>query len=92
MKAFDVSVSSKGETCLLRVDGLRNALWLLERLSQFFVFKTSEAFHEGVNSSSVSFSVIHSFRMTQPKFERLLVSIPAYDLNDSYRLRRTKRP
>ena len=75
MKAFDVSVSSKGETCLVRVDGLRNALWLLERLSQSFIFKTSESLHECVNSSSVSFSVIHSFRMTQPKFERLLASI-----------------
>lgn len=76
MKAFDVWVSSKGEACLVRVDGFKNTLWLLDRLSQFFIFKTSESLREEANSLSVSFSIIHSFRMTQPKFERLLAAIP----------------
>lgn len=76
MKAFNVWVSSKGEACRVRVEGFKNTLWLLDRLSRFFIFKTSESLHEDANSASVSFSVIHSFRMTQPKFERLLAAIP----------------
>ncbi len=76
MKAFDVWVNSKRDVCRVRVEGLKNALWLLDRLSKAFVFKTSEALEEDLSSSSFSFSVIHNFQMTQPKFERLLGSIP----------------
>jgi hypothetical protein len=76
MKAFNVAISSKGDVCLLRVDGFKNVQWLLDRLSRLFVFKTSESLHEDWVNSSFSFSVIHSFQMTQSKFERLLNSIP----------------
>lgn len=76
MKAFDVWVSSKRDVCRVEVDGLKNTLWLLDRLSQFFIFKTSESLEEDFSSSSFSFSVIHSFHMTQPRFERLLASLP----------------
>jgi hypothetical protein len=76
MQAFHVWVSSKADVCRVRVDGLKNTLWLLDLLSGFFVFKTSESLHEDSETSSFSFSVIHSFQMTQPKFERILASIP----------------
>lgn len=76
MKAFEVRVSSKRDVCHVRVDGLKNTLWLLDRLSRRFVFKTSEALKEDASSSWFSFSVIHNFHMTQTKFERLLASIP----------------
>ena len=76
MKAFNVCVKSNGDVCHVRVDGLKNVQWLLDRLSQLFVFKTSESLHEDWTTSSFSFSVIHSFHMTQSKFERLLNSIP----------------
>ena len=76
MRAFDVWVSSKRDVCRVRVGGLKNTLWLLDRLSQSFVFKTSEALQEDTSSSFFSFSVIHSFHMTQVRFERLLASIP----------------
>ena len=80
MKTFDVAISSKGDVCLVRVDGFKNVQWLLDRLSQLFVFKTSESLHEDWSTSSFTFSVIHNFQMTQPKFERLLASIPQVQL------------
>lgn len=76
MNAFNVWVSSKGDVCRVRVDGLKNTLWLLDRLSQLFVFKTSESLHEDSASASCTFSVIHNFQMTQPRFERILAAIP----------------
>ena len=76
MTTFNVWISSKGDVCRVRVDGLKNTLWLLERLSRSFVFKTSESLREDSVSSSFSFSVIHNFQMTQSRFERLLASIP----------------
>lgn len=60
----------------MRVDGMNNALWLLDRLSEFFIFKTSESLREDFHSSSCSFSIIYNFQMNQPRFERLLASIP----------------
>lgn len=76
MKTFNVWICSKGDVCRVRVDGLKNTLWLLERLSRSFVFKTSESLREDNASTSFSFSVIHNFQMTQSRFERLLASIP----------------
>ncbi len=76
MKAFNVWVSAKGDACRVRVDGLKNTHWLLDRLSRLFVFKTSESLRKEADSASFSFSIIHSFQMNQPRFERLLVSIP----------------
>ena len=80
MKAFNVSVKSNGDVCHVRVDGFKNVQWLLDRLSERFVFKTSESLHEDWSTSSFTFSVIHNFQMTQPKFERLLASIPQVHL------------
>lgn len=88
MKTFQVWVSSDTDVCSVQVDGLRNTEWLLNRLSQFFVFKTSEAVREDLETTSFTFSVIHSFHMTQAKFERLLASIPEVRLTRV----RSKRP
>ena len=89
MRAFPVWVHSNGIVCQVRVEGFKNVHWLLERLSRVFIFKTSEAVHEGWGSSSFTFSVIHSFQMTQPKFERLLRAIPEVRLTRIAAKRRT---
>lgn len=80
MKAFNVSVSLKRNACRVRVDGFRNAVWLLDYLSRHFIFKTSESLHEDSDSSCFSFSVIHSFQMNQARLERLLAAIPEVHL------------
>ena len=46
------------------------------RLSQSFVFKTSEAMHEDQGTSCCTFRVAYSSQVPRPAFERLLASIP----------------
>ena len=55
MKMFNVWISRADDAFGVRVDGLENANWLLCRLSDFFVFKTSEPLHEVPNSSDYGF-------------------------------------
>ena len=59
----------------LRVDGLENAKWLLGRLSDFFVFKTSEPLDEVPHSSDYTFRVAHSSQLSGAKFEKVLAGI-----------------
>ncbi len=59
----------------LRVDGLENANWLLCRLSNYFVFKTSEPLSEVSNSSDYTFRVAHNSQMCGRQFEKLLAGI-----------------
>jgi hypothetical protein len=59
----------------IRVDGLDNTQWLLCRLSDLFIFKTSEPLFDIPNSSSYSFRVAHNSQMSAPRFEKLLASI-----------------
>jgi hypothetical protein len=75
MKAFHVWVSRMDGASSLRVDGLENARWLLCRLSDVFVFKTSEPVENVPNSLDYTFRVAHNSQMPGPKFERLLAGI-----------------
>src|SRR5688572_24809097 len=75
MKAFCVRLSRIDGASGLRVDGLENAKWLLLRLSDFFVFKTSEPLGDASNSSDCTFQVAHSSQLPGPKFEKLLAGI-----------------
>jgi hypothetical protein len=75
MKAFRVLLSRIDGASGLRVDGVENATWLLSRLSDFFVFKTSEPLFEVPNSADCSFLVAHSSQLSGRKFEKLLAGI-----------------
>lgn len=75
MKEFNVWISRLDGESGLRVDGLENAEWLLCRLSDFFVFKTSEPLHEVSNSSDYTFRVAHSSQMSGRRFEKLLAGL-----------------
>jgi hypothetical protein len=75
MKAFCVGLSRIDGASGLRVDGVENATWLLARLSDFFVFKTSEPLCEAPNSRDCTFRVAHSSQLSGPKFEKLLAGI-----------------
>ncbi|MDD4267798.1 MAG: hypothetical protein GXY25_18625 [Pirellulaceae bacterium] len=76
MDTFNVWVSPKGRDCRVSVEGIKNADWLLHRLSHSFVFKTSESLDEDSRSSLCTFSVLYNFQMTQNSLERLLTAIP----------------
>jgi hypothetical protein len=75
MKAFCVRLSHIDGGSGLRVDGLENAKWLLSRLSDFFVFKTSEPLGGAANSSDCTFHVAHSSGLSGRKLEKLLAGI-----------------
>ena len=75
MKVFSVCISRMDGALRLRVDGLENTTWLLGRLSDFFVFKTSEPLHEVPNSSDYTFRVAHNSQMSGRRFEKLLAGI-----------------
>jgi hypothetical protein len=59
----------------LRVEGHDNAKWLMRRLSDFFVFKTSEPVLDIPNSSECTFRIAHSSELSGSRFERLLAGI-----------------
>ena len=62
--------------CVVRVENRWEVDWLLKRLSQSFVFKTSEPMSEDQNSSCSTFRLPYSSRMPRRDLERLLASIP----------------
>jgi hypothetical protein len=66
--------------CLVRVEDRLGVDWLLKRLSQSFVFKTSEPVSEDQNSSCSTFRLAYSSRMPRRDLERLLASIPEVHL------------
>jgi hypothetical protein len=75
MKRFNVRISQGNGASGLRVDGLEIAIWLLCRLSDVFVFKTSEPIHEVLNSSDCTFRVAHNSQFSGRQFEKLLAGI-----------------
>ena len=72
MKPFCVQLSRIDGASGLCVNGLENAKWLLSRLSDFFVFKTSEPLGSTGNSTDCTFQLAHSSQLSGPKFEKLL--------------------
>ena len=75
MKAFRVWLRRIDGASGVRVDGLDNARWLLSRLSDFFVFKTSEPLNQVPDSTGCTFCVAHSSQMSGRRFEKLLAGI-----------------
>jgi len=80
MNTFRVWIRPLYDVCRLRVDGIKNAMWLLARLSQSFVFKSSEPIEDGEGASCSTFHVPYHSRMSHFQFERLLAGIPQVQL------------
>jgi hypothetical protein len=80
MKVFRVWLSPLGNNCRLRVDGLGNAQWLLNRLGHSFIFKTAQPLDEEAGSSFCSFRVAYDARTPQRGLEKLLAAIPEVQL------------
>jgi hypothetical protein len=80
MNPFHVWLRPVGGACKVRVDGTRNAKWLLDRLSRSFIFKSCEPLSEEQGSSCCSFRVAYNSQVSRPAFERLLAAIPEVKL------------
>jgi hypothetical protein len=75
MKVLNVWITRLDGASRLRMNGRESANWLLCRLSDLFVFKSSEPLCEEPNSSDCTFRVAHNSQISGPKFEKLLVGI-----------------
>jgi hypothetical protein len=75
MNKFNVWIRPLVDACGVRVDSLENAQWLLNRLSQSFVFKSSEPMNETDFFPCCSFRVAYSSQMCQTAFQKLLATI-----------------
>jgi hypothetical protein len=80
MNRFNVWIRPLVNACRVRVESLENARWLLNRLSQSFIFKSSEPINETDFFPGCSFRVAYSSQMCQPMFQKLLVAIPEVKL------------
>ncbi len=80
MKTFRVWIRPLYNVCRVRVDGIKNAMWLLTRLSQSFVFKSSEPIEDDEGASCPTFHVPYNSQMSNFQFERLLAGIPQVQL------------
>jgi hypothetical protein len=76
VEKFRVWISLMPNACQFQVDGGENARWLLSRLSQSFVFKSSEPIRDLENSSYSTFLVPYNFQNTPFSLRKLLVGIP----------------
>jgi len=80
VNTFRVWIRPLGDDCRVRVDGMQNARWLLNRLSQSFVFKSSESIHDDEASSCSTFRVPYSSKSPRSRFDKLLAAIPEVKL------------
>ena len=76
MNAFQIWLRPLGELYRVRVDTVEHAKWLLDQLSQSFVFKTAAPLIETEGTSACSFEVPLNPRMSRAKLEKLLGAIP----------------
>lgn len=64
----------------LRVIDLEKTEWLLDRLSDFFVFKTCEPLRDASNPSAFTFCVAHNSQMSASRIERILARISEVEM------------
>ena len=80
MNRFRVWLRPLNNGCRVKVDGIKNARWLLNRLSQSFIFKGSEAMNEDEFFPACVFAVPYGSQMSHPVFSKLLRDISEVDL------------
>ena len=68
------------QDCRIRVDGVENARWLVDRLGGMFVFRTFEPMEEVRGTSCWSFRVPFNPPLSRSAFRRLLTAIPEVHL------------
>ena len=81
MSAFIVWLRPVGSVCRIRVDGRENARWLLDRLGQLFIFKSSEPVRAEGSTSFCTFLLPCGSQESHSSIARLLAKIPEVTLN-----------
>lgn len=76
MTAFDVWLRPLGNVCRVRVDGLQNAVWLLQTLHDQAKFGSTQPTGDASESRVCSFEVTYEPPMSRSVFERLVAAIP----------------
>jgi hypothetical protein len=76
MNQISVWMRPLGTDGKIRVESLKNARWLLNRLSRFFVFKGSESVNEEESFPCCTFRVVFGSQMNYTSFRKLLDGIP----------------
>ena len=77
MNAFEVWVRPLGECCRVRVSGVGNAEWLLQRLSESHAINNAEPCSE---TDTCSFEVPCSESTSRNRLEKALAAIPEVKL------------
>jgi hypothetical protein len=80
MDRFSVWIQPFENACGVRVDSLENTEWLLNRLSQSFVFKSSEPINKVDFFPNCTFHVPSSSQISCGMFAKLLGVIPEVKL------------
>jgi hypothetical protein len=80
MIGFRVWMRSSENTSRVRVEGNDNARWLIRRLNQSFIFKSSEPLREQPDTLCFIFDVPDSSQVSRSFFKKLLSSIPEVTL------------
>lgn len=80
MKVFRVWTRSLGSSSRVRVEGSENTRWLIARLSQSFVFKSSQPVHEDATSACCTFEVPYGSLTSRSGLEQLLGTIPEVNM------------
>jgi hypothetical protein len=80
VKTFRVWIQPSDYGFYLLVDGVENAVWLLDRLGRSFVFRSAEPIAEQRNSPFCTFQVAGGPQLTLRKLQQLLVAIPEVTL------------
>ena len=78
---FAVSIRHEGYACRVRVAGIENALWVLDCLSESFVFRTSEPIQEAGLPAICTFRVAHGAQISRRQLESLFAAIPGVRLD-----------
>ena len=79
MSLFYVWIRPLSDAYRVRVDGIRNAQWLLNRLSESFVFKSSIPLDNNMATACSNFQVKYGSQMSGSKFAKLLAAIPVVE-------------
>lgn len=80
MKNFRVWTRSLGSSSRVRVEGSANTQWLIARLSQSFIFKSSEPVWEDASDACCTFQVPYNSLVSRSGLERLLGGIPEVNM------------
>ena len=80
MNAFQVWLRPLGERCRLRVSGVQNAEWLLQRLGQSIALSNTEVSPEASEPEIFTFEVPCKEPKSRSRLESLLASIPEVKL------------